>query len=51
MGKNKDTISARVELKKMNIRSKYWMKDEGDSCAKPHEPWTLDVVVSSTDLP
>jgi hypothetical protein len=41
-GKNKDTVSARVDLKKMNIRSKYWMKDEGDSCFKPHAPWTLE---------
>jgi hypothetical protein len=41
-GKNKDTVSARVDLKKINIRDKYWMKDEGDSCFKPHAPWTLE---------
>ena len=25
-GKNKDNVSARVDLKKMNIRKKYWMQ-------------------------
>ena len=41
-GKNKDTVSARVDLKKMKIRKKYWMKDEGDSFVKEHAPWTLE---------
>jgi hypothetical protein len=38
VGKNKETISARVDLKKMNIRSKFWMKYEGENCIKPHAP-------------
>ena len=41
-GKNKDTVGARVDLKKFKIREKFWMKDEGDTCFKPHAPWTLE---------
>jgi hypothetical protein len=37
-GKNKDTVCARVDLKKMKIRKKFWMKPKGGSCFNPHAP-------------
>ncbi|KAK1695250.1 hypothetical protein QYE76_011947 [Lolium multiflorum] len=45
---NKDTVSARIDLKKFKMWEKYWLKkivkDDGDAAvtyAKPPAPWTL----------
>ncbi|KAK1604853.1 hypothetical protein QYE76_028526 [Lolium multiflorum] len=47
-GRNKDTVSARIDLKKFKIWEKYWLKkivkDDDDAAvtyAKPPAPWTL----------
>jgi hypothetical protein len=40
-GKNKDTVSARLDLEDLNIRKDYWMKPAGESFAKLPAPWTL----------
>ncbi|KAK1667840.1 hypothetical protein QYE76_055999 [Lolium multiflorum] len=47
-GRNKDTVSARIDLKKFKIWKKYWLKkivkDDDDAAvtyAKPPAPWTL----------
>ncbi|KAK1661781.1 hypothetical protein QYE76_049940 [Lolium multiflorum] len=47
-GRNKDTVSARIDLKKFKMWEKYWLKkivkDDGDAAvtyAKPPAPWTL----------
>jgi hypothetical protein len=40
-GKNKDTLSARLDLQNMNIRKKYWLDEKKNSCTKPPAPWTL----------
>jgi hypothetical protein len=41
-GKNKDTVSARLDLEKFNIRKKFWMDDQGEKYVKPHAPWMLE---------
>jgi hypothetical protein len=28
-GKNKDTVNARIDLKKFNVRKRYWLKKRG----------------------
>jgi hypothetical protein len=47
-GRNKDTVSARIDLKKFKMWKKYWLKkivkDDDDAAvtyAKPPAPWTL----------
>jgi hypothetical protein len=43
IGKTKDTVKARLDLKDLRIRKELQIKEDGDSCEMPHARYTLAI--------